>query len=270
METIIYIIIFIMGTIFGSFYTLATYRIPKKQDITHTRSYCPNCDHKLGFFDMFPVLSYIFLGGKCRYCKQKISPRYIILEILSGATFLAIFYLMDINIYTITIPQLLKCAFFALYITFIFLTVGIDFENRKIEKSVSVFGIIISLMYIAYLCIVEKANIYRYAIYLVFYILVLILDTISLKKFATNKYINGLLLALITMAIFTGEIDAILTVAFTAIVIALYIIIKKIKISKNGQFKTETNVRNNLNIASYMGIANIITLISMSIITKVI
>ena len=61
METIIFIIIFIIGAFFGSFYSLATYRIPKGQDITHSRSYCPNCDHKLGFLDLFPILSYIFL-----------------------------------------------------------------------------------------------------------------------------------------------------------------------------------------------------------------
>lgn len=83
MEALILVVIFIIGTLFGSFFTLATYRIPKHQDITHTRSYCPKCDHKLGFFDMFPILSYILLGGKCRYCKNKISPRYLILEVLS-------------------------------------------------------------------------------------------------------------------------------------------------------------------------------------------
>ena len=269
MEAIIYILIFITGALFGSFYTLATYRIPKHQDIVHTRSYCPNCDHKLGFFDMFPILSYIFLGGKCRYCKQKISPRYILLEILSGATFVTIFYLMDINIYNINVLQICKDAFFALYTTFIFLTAGIDIENRKVEKSVSIFGIIISLMYIAYLCIVEKANIYRYAIYIVFYILVLILDTISLKKFAKSKYINGLLYTLITIAIFTGEMIAMLTVEFTSIIIALYIIMIKIKRNKKGRFKTEKQIGKELPIAFYMSVANIIILIGTSIITYI-
>ena len=83
MDAIFYIIIFIMGITFGSFYTLAVYRIPLHQDITHKRSYCPNCTHKLSFFDMIPILSYIFLGGKCRYCKQKIRIRYLLLEILT-------------------------------------------------------------------------------------------------------------------------------------------------------------------------------------------
>ena len=67
------IFIFITGLMFGSFFTLATYRIPRKIDIVKSRSYCPNCKHKLGFFDCFPILSYVSTIGRCRYCKSKIS-----------------------------------------------------------------------------------------------------------------------------------------------------------------------------------------------------
>ena len=98
MDILLYILIFIIGTLFGSFFTLAIYRIPKKQDITHTHSYCPNCNHKLGFLDLIPVFSYIFLKGKCRYCKEKIIPRSLIIEILSGIVFLLVAYLMNIRI----------------------------------------------------------------------------------------------------------------------------------------------------------------------------
>lgn len=260
MEAIIYAIIFIIGALFGSFCTLATYRIPRHQDITHTRSYCPNCNHKLGFFDMFPVLSYIFLGGKCRYCKQKISPRYLILEVMSGASFLALFILMKINLIQINIPQLIVYGIFVLYLTYLFLTAWIDKENRKVEKGVSIFGIMISLIYIAYLCIVEKANIYRYAIYIVFYILVLILDTIVLRKFAKNKYINGLLFTLITMAIFTKEQIAFLTVAFTCLIVAIYMVIAKLKMLKNKSMKTDKQISKTLPIAFYMCVSNLILL----------
>ena len=82
-EIIILVAIAISGTVFGSFFTLAVHRIPRKEDITHERSYCPNCNHKLGFFDLFPVLSYIFLGGKCKYCSNKIRPRYLIYKAIS-------------------------------------------------------------------------------------------------------------------------------------------------------------------------------------------
>ena len=55
MDIILYILLFCIGTVFGSFFTLAVSRIPIGQDITHERSYCPNCDHKLGFLDMIPI-----------------------------------------------------------------------------------------------------------------------------------------------------------------------------------------------------------------------
>ena len=65
MNVIIYIFTFLIGITFGSFFTLAVYRIPLGKDITHERSFCPNCNHKLGFLDLIPIFSYIFLGGKC-------------------------------------------------------------------------------------------------------------------------------------------------------------------------------------------------------------
>ena len=269
MEAIIYVVIFIIGATFGSFYTLATYRIPKKQDIVSTRSYCPNCNHKLGFFDMLPILSYIFLGAKCQYCKQKISPRYILLEIFSGFVFVATFYTMKIsfsNIYSIDLAKICQFGFFSLYITFIFLTAGIDKENRKIEKGVTVFGVIISLMYIAYLCIVEKANIYRYAIYIVLYILALILDTIRLKKYAKSEYLNQLIILIITMAIFTEEIPALISVIATIIVIALKSIYSKIKSQKTRQRNTENNIIKTTNIAFIMCTTNILSYLILNFI----
>ena len=98
MNIFLYAIIFISGTVFGSFYTLAVYRIPKNIDIIKKHSYCPNCNHKLGFFELIPVLSYILLGGKCKHCKQKIRIRYLILEVLSGLLFVVLAIALNINI----------------------------------------------------------------------------------------------------------------------------------------------------------------------------
>ena len=84
------IFMFIIGTLFGSFFTLAIYRIPRKQDIVKTRSYCPTCKHKLGFFDCFPILSYVSTIGRCRYCKKPISIRYPLIEFASGMALLHI------------------------------------------------------------------------------------------------------------------------------------------------------------------------------------
>ena len=258
---ILYILIFIMGTFFGSFFTLAVYRIPKKQDITHTHSYCPNCQHKLGILDLIPVFSYIFLGAKCRYCKEKIRPRYFILEILSGILFVTLAYLMNINIFSWNISIIANSAFIALYLCFLLIMAGIDKENRKIEQSVVMYGILISLAYIVYLCIVEKASIYRYGIYIIFYILFLILDIITLKKYAKNSYLNNLVLMIIVMVIFTGEYIATNTIIITLLASAFYILIYKLKNLKNRSKKTDEQVSKNISVGYIMITANLINLI---------
>lgn len=261
MDILLYIIIFIMGTVFGSFFTLATYRIPRNQDITHTHSYCPNCSHKLGFLDLIPVFSYIFLLGKCRYCKEKISPRYLIIEVLSGVTFALVAYLMNISVDNLNVTVLIDSAFMALYLCFVFIMAGIDKENRKIEKSVSMYGILLSIAYIVYLCIIEQDSIYRYIIYLVFYILILILDTITLKRYAKNSYVNGVILTAIIMVIFTGEYIMINTIIMTALAVAINLLLYKIANIRKKVRREKKNYGEDITYGFYLAISNILNLL---------
>ena len=261
MEIYFYLIIFIMGSLFGSFYTLAVYRIPKRQDITHTHSYCPNCNHKLKFLDLIPIFSYIFLLGKCRYCKQKIRPKYFIIEILSGFIFVIIAYLMNININSLNPILLAEGAFMALYLCFVFIMAGIDAENRKIEKSISMYGILLSIAYIIYLCVVEKDSIYRYIIYLAFYIIILILDTVTLKKYAKNSYVNGVILTVLTMVIFTGEYVVINTILMTALVVAIELLMHKIENIRKGVRREKNDYGKNIDYGFILGVSNILNLI---------
>lgn len=92
--SIIYILIFLIGIFFGSFSTLAIYRIPLKKNITHERSFCPSCGHKLNALDLIPLFSYIFLRGKCRYCGKKIGIRYFLIELFFGIVSLLIFFVL--------------------------------------------------------------------------------------------------------------------------------------------------------------------------------
>ncbi len=263
MDILLYIIIFIMGTVFGSFFTLAIYRIPRRQDITHTHSYCPNCNHKLGFLDLIPVFSYIFLLGKCRYCKEKIRPRYLIIELLSGTTFLLVAYLMNIRIENLRVTVLAEGAFMALYLCFVFIMAGIDLENRKIEKSISMYGVLLSLAYIVYLCIVENDSIYRYIIYLIFYILILILDTVTLKRYAKNSYVHGVVLTVITMVIFTGEYVTINTIIMTALAVAINLLLHKAQNIRRKVRIEEENYNKDIDYGFYLGISNIVNLLSV-------
>ena len=253
MEAIFYIIIFIMGITFGSFYTLAVYRIPKGEDITHTHSYCPNCNHKLNFWDLIPIFSYIFLGGKCRYCKQKIRPRYLILETISGLFFVIIAYLMGLSIYNLEKLKIIEYIFFVLYITFIILMAGIDKESRTINKPVLMYGVIISIMYIIYLYIIEKTSIYRYVIYLVLFIILLLLDTITLKKHAKNNYTYSILITIIIMAIFTGEYVTISSIITTLLATSITLLVKKLKNKRTTQLYNEK-----VKIGLYLSIFDII------------
>ncbi len=77
--------IFIMGLIVGSFLNVCVYRIPRGNFFAQKNSFCPDCHSKIKWYDLIPVISYIVLRGRCRNCKERILPRYPIVEALNGA-----------------------------------------------------------------------------------------------------------------------------------------------------------------------------------------
>lgn len=253
--TIFYILIFIIGTLFGSFSTLAVYRLPLHKDITHERSFCPKCNHKLSFWDMIPILSYILLGGKCRYCKEKIRIRYLLLEIFTGLVFLLFAVSLNINLIHIEISKLVYLIFGILYISGLIIIAGIDKENKKISKGVLTYEIVVLSMYMIYLYIVEKANIYRYVIYLLVLFILFAIDTRHLRKYRTDNYTIEIVILSIIQAIFTYSYGFMITAIITILSIAFYTIIKKI---------LKQNI-NNLPIGYYLCFANIITIILINI-----
>ena len=85
------ILIFIFGLIIGSFLNCVVWRLYKEESFIAGKSYCPHCRHSLGFWDLFPVLSYIFLRGKCRYCKGTISFQYPLIELITAILFSSVF-----------------------------------------------------------------------------------------------------------------------------------------------------------------------------------
>jgi leader peptidase (prepilin peptidase)/N-methyltransferase len=82
---------FLVGSCIGSFLNVVVYRLPRGQSLVHPPSRCPRCEHPLAWYDNVPVLGWIFLRGKCRYCHEPISPRYPIVEGICGTLF-ALFY----------------------------------------------------------------------------------------------------------------------------------------------------------------------------------
>lgn len=262
MDYILYILIFCIGTLFGSFFTLAVYRIPIKQDITHTRSYCPKCNHKLGFWDMIPILSYIFLRGKCRYCKEKIRIRYLLLEVLSGVVFVLFAVSIKLSLYSIEYQSLTYFIFGALYIATMFIIAGIDKEKIKIEKPLLLFGFICVGIYMLYLYIVEHdTNIYRYVIYLLILCFIELFSIFYLRKKGKDSYPLDILLLSMLMILFTYEVVYIYTVIATLFIIAFSILLKHIKNKKTKAVNTVQIEKIKIPIGFYMCISNIAILL---------
>ena len=242
MNIVFYLFIFAMGSLFGSFLTLATYRIPLHKDITHERSYCPNCKHKLSFFDLIPILSYLFLGGKCRYCKKGIKIRYLFFEFFTGVCFVITALSLKMDVYNITINKIIEFSIFSIYIVFLLLIAGIDLKNKRVEKSTLVFGIIILCINIIYQYISatlagERYNLNRIILYLVFAIVLLIVNIETIKKTKRFCYSIDTLIIVLIISIFTYEITAILTITGCLLIISFKLLINKFFTKKKNTIK---------------------------------
>ena len=126
------IIIFIFGLCIGSFMNVCIFRLPLSKSIVTPRSMCPGCNSLISAYDNIPVISYILLRGKCRNCKISISPRYPLVEIISGLTALAVFMRFGISS-----EGLIYFAFISALVVITF----IDIDHRIIPDTISLPGI---------------------------------------------------------------------------------------------------------------------------------
>ena len=85
-----YIFAGVFGAIIGSFLNVVIHRLPHEESIVFPNSRCPSCEAVIAFYDNVPVVSYVLLGGRCRGCKQRISPRYPAVELLTALLFIAV------------------------------------------------------------------------------------------------------------------------------------------------------------------------------------
>ena len=87
----VYASLFILGLIFGSFFNVLIWRLPREMGFVFDRSKCPKCSKALGLKDLIPIISYVLCMGRCRYCGKKIALRYPVVELLSAIIFLGLF-----------------------------------------------------------------------------------------------------------------------------------------------------------------------------------
>ena len=106
----------LFGAAMGSFLNCAAGRIAKEQSFLKGRSFCPACGHTLGAPDLIPVLSWVFLRGKCRYCGAKISARYVLTELLFAALTVLCLLRFDLTVLCLR-NWILLCCLFCLSLT---------------------------------------------------------------------------------------------------------------------------------------------------------
>lgn len=160
------LVLFLAGLIFGSFATALSYRIPRGINWKTERSECTKCHKKLKWYDNIPLLSYLFLWGKCRFCREKISCRYPLIEVFSGlifvATYLA-FYFSDSTLLSLFRNELgFMGLIFTLIVFFLcYLILIIDWENKIIPDEIIVF---LSTLIITTFIILDYSNIYLHIV----------------------------------------------------------------------------------------------------------
>ena len=266
MDYLLYILIYLIGALCGSFIALAVYRIPLKQDITHSRSYCPECKHKLGFLDQIPIFSYIFLRGKCRYCKKKISPTSFFIEILTGVIFVLFAASIKLSLFNITTSIFIYFVVGIIYLTILLIIAGIDKKNIMVDKSALIIGFICVTAYMIHLYIVERpidVGMYRYVIYLVLACFLVLFSVIYLKRKRKDSYTIDILMFSIFIILYTYEAVYIYTVMITLIAIAIQLIMHSIvKRKKNSKYVKGIKIEDSkIPIGFYLGVANIMALL---------
>jgi leader peptidase (prepilin peptidase) / N-methyltransferase len=127
-----------MGLAFGSFLNVCIYRLPLGLSVITPRSACPKCRQPIAFYDNMPVLSWLILRGRCRHCDSKISPRYLMIELLTGLMFLACYWYFGL-----TFSALKYCAFSFLLLGLIFT----DAETKLLPDKMTLPGLALGLVF---------------------------------------------------------------------------------------------------------------------------
>ena len=131
---IFYISVFLFGLCIGSFSNVCIFRWVEEKSVVFPSSHCPNCGHSISWYDNIPVISYLLLKGKCRNCHIPISLQYPFIELLTGITFLAIFYSFGFSIFGLKL----------MFISWMFIVATMtDIIDRIIPNELILIGLVL-------------------------------------------------------------------------------------------------------------------------------
>jgi leader peptidase (prepilin peptidase) / N-methyltransferase len=132
------VVVFIIGLCLGSFLNVCIARFPENKSIVKPRSYCPHCKKSIKWYDNIPVLSYLFLRGKCRFCKKRISLIYPLVELITAFVFLFLYDRFGLNL------DLLK---YSILFFLLIVVSGIDIKYHAIPAYLCILGIAAALIF---------------------------------------------------------------------------------------------------------------------------
>ena len=144
----IIILALVFGACIGSFLNVVIYRLPKKYSFIFNRSHCPSCKKKLNVIDLIPVISWISLKGKCRYCNTSISIRYPFVELITSILF--VFCLESRGVINHLSPGLFSLFSGWILVSFLVILFFIDIDNLILPNSITLLGSITSLSLLFY------------------------------------------------------------------------------------------------------------------------
>lgn len=130
---------FLAGLLIGSFLNVCVFRLPRDLSVVSpSRSFCPECERMIAWYDNIPVVSYLMLGGKCRYCKQPIGWRYPFVELATGVLFAVM-----IAVFGPTLEGIKYCVYAAILVDLI----ATDFEERILPDEFTLGGVVVGLVF---------------------------------------------------------------------------------------------------------------------------
>ena len=135
------VLAFLAGLLIGSFLNVCIFRLPRDLSVVRPRSFCPHCEKPVGWYDNIPLVSYAVLGGRCRHCKERISIRYPLVELATGAAFA-----ICMAAFGPSLPALKFSVFSAILITLI----ASDLEERILPDEFTLGGLAAGLLLAAF------------------------------------------------------------------------------------------------------------------------
>jgi leader peptidase (prepilin peptidase)/N-methyltransferase len=136
-EWSLYLVVGTLGALLGSFLNVCIFRLPRGESIVWPGSHCPSCAHSIEFYDNIPLLSFLWLGGRCRACRAPISIRYPIVEAINALGYLTILFVFGPG---------WTAVFYALLFSALVVVTGTDLTHKMIPNVITIPGVMVGLL----------------------------------------------------------------------------------------------------------------------------